>query len=164
MNGLAGRILAPANRGVARAVARGRAAELLDRFGLGEFTDARPAELSGGMRQRVAFARTLLAEKPVIALDEPFASLDAITRGEMQEWLADALGTETRTVVMVSHDIEEALYLADRVLVLSPRPARIVAEVGSPAPRSTPRDEVITRADFLAARARAMEALEGVRR
>ena len=89
-----------------------------------------PGELSGGMRQRVAFLRTLLAGKPVLLLDEPFAALDAITRGEMQEWLAGALLAESRTVLLVTHDVEEALYLCDRVAVLSARPARIVAELG----------------------------------
>ena len=85
----------------------------------------RPAELSGGMRQRVALLRTLIAGKPMLALDEPFASLDAITRAEMQEWLAGALRDDPRTVVLVTHDVEEALYLSDRVAVLSPaRPHR----------------------------------------
>ena len=84
------------------------------------------------MRQRVAFLRTLVAGKPVLALDEPFASLDAITRAEMQEWLAGALAADPRTVVLVTHDVEEALYLSDRVAVLSARPARIVAELERP--------------------------------
>src|SRR2546429_125922 len=74
---------------------------------------------SGGRRRRVAFLRTLLAGKPVLLLDEPFAGLDAITRGEMQEWLATALADGGRTAVLVTHDVEEALYLSDRVLVLS---------------------------------------------
>ena len=94
------------------------------------------------MRQRVAFLRTLVAGKPVLALDEPFASLDAITRAEMQEWLAGGAASEPRTVVLVTHDVEEALYLSDRVVVLSPRPARVVAEFEAPAPRApiaTPR-------------------------
>jgi len=151
--------LAPRNRGVPRAEARAAAGPLLERFGMGEFLDTAPAELSGGMRQRVAFARTLLAGKPVIALDEPFASLDAITRVEMQEWLASALAAEARTVLMVSHDVEEALYLADRVLVLSERPGRIIAEVTSPASRHTPRADVIVSEPFLGARKRATEAL-----
>ncbi len=151
--------LAPRNRGASRSQARATAEPLLERFGLGGFLGASPAELSGGMRQRVAFARTLLAGKPVIALDEPFASLDAITRAELQEWLAGALAAEARTVVMVSHDVEEALYLADRVLVMSKRPGRIVAEVASPAPRALPRAEAVVDPAFLAARAGATEAL-----
>ena len=81
------------------------------------------------MRQRVAFLRTLLAGKPVLCLDEPFGALDAITRTEMQEWLAGTLAREPRTVVLVTHDVEEAVLLADRVLVLSPRPGRVLAEL-----------------------------------
>jgi ABC-type nitrate/sulfonate/bicarbonate transport system ATPase subunit len=152
--------LAPRNRGASRAEARAEAHELFERFGLGGFEDSPPTELSGGMRQRVAFLRTLLAGKPVLALDEPFASLDAITRAEMQEWLAGALAAEARTVLLVSHDVEEALYLSDRLLVLSARPARIVAEVHSPAPRARPRREAVTSPAFTAAREQALEALE----
>ena len=77
-------------------------------FGLDGFEDARPHELSGGMRQRVAFLRTLLAGKPVLCLDEPFASLDALTRQEMGDWLSDALTHEPRTALLVTHDVEEA--------------------------------------------------------
>ena len=153
--------LAPRNRGVRKAEARAEGAELLRRFGLEEFLDSPPSNLSGGMRQRVAFARTLLSGKPVLALDEPFASLDAITRTQMQEWLAGALAAEGRTVILVSHDVEESLYLADRVLVLSPRPARVVAEVASPAPRSLPRAAAVADPAFVDARGRAMAALGG---
>jgi NitT/TauT family transport system ATP-binding protein len=124
-------------RGVARDEARRAAAPWLERFGLGGFERARPAELSGGMRQRVSFLRTLLAGKPVLALDEPFAALDAITRHEMQGWLGRVLESEPRTVVLVTHDVEEAVVLADRVIVMSPRPGHAVAEldVGLPRPR-----------------------------
>ncbi len=138
-----------------RAAARERARPLFEEFGLTGFEDARPHELSGGMRQRVAFLRTLLAGKPVLCLDEPFASLDAITRAEMQRWLAGALAREPRTVLLVTHDVEEALVLADRVVVLSPRPGRIVEElrVSAPRPRTPTDGEVVE------LRARAMEAL-----
>lgn len=145
--------------GVTRAEARAAAAPLFERFGLGGFERARPHELSGGMRQRVAFLRTLLAGRPVLLLDEPFAGLDAITRGEMQEWLAGALRAEPRTVVLVTHDVEEALYVCDRVAVLSPRPARAVAELRAPAPRAIPRVHAITTPEFAALRERALEAL-----
>ncbi len=151
--------LALRNRGLRRNRAREQAGALFGRFGLAGFERARPDELSGGMRQRVAFLRTLIAGKPLLALDEPFASLDAITRAEMQEWLAETLRSEPRTVVLVSHDVEEALYLCDRVAVLSPRPARIVAEVRAPSPRAADRDAVVTDAGFVAARERAMRAL-----
>src|SRR5215210_9061130 len=115
--------------GLRPAAARERAAPLFRAFGLEGFERARPAELSGGMRQRVAFLRTLLSGKPVLCLDEPFASLDALTRREMQEWLAGALAQEPRTVLLVTHDVEEAVLLADRVVVLSPRPGRVAARL-----------------------------------
>jgi ABC-type nitrate/sulfonate/bicarbonate transport system ATPase subunit len=156
--------LALRNRGARRDAARRAAAPLFERFGLAGFERSRPAELSGGMRQRVAFLRTLMAGKPVLLLDEPFASLDALTRGEMQEWLAAALAAEPRTVVLVTHDVEEALYLSDRVFVLSARPARAVAELAVPAPRARPRATVITSPEFAAGRQRALAALtEGQR-
>jgi ABC-type nitrate/sulfonate/bicarbonate transport system ATPase subunit len=156
--------LAPRNRGASRAEARRLADQLFERFGLAGFEHSPPAELSGGMRQRVAFLRTLLAGKPVLALDEPFASLDAITRAEMQEWLAGALRGDPRTVVLVSHDVEEALYLSDRVAVLSARPARVVAELRTPAPRAEDRDAGVTDPAFVAVREEAMRALrEGSR-
>jgi len=156
--------LALRNRGIRRGAARAEAGLLFERFGLAGFERARPAELSGGMRQRVAFLRTLVAGKPVLALDEPFASLDAITRAEMQAWLATALRADPRTVVLVSHDVEEALYLSDRVAVLSARPARVVAELSTPAPRAPDRDAAVTDPAFVAVRERAMRALhEGSR-
>jgi ABC-type nitrate/sulfonate/bicarbonate transport system ATPase subunit len=151
--------LALRNRGVRRGRARREAGELFERFGLGGFEQAVPAELSGGMRQRVAFLRTLIAGKPVLALDEPFASLDAITRAEMQQWLAAALDADPRTVVLVTHDIEEALYLCDSVAVLSARPARAIERLSAPAPRAPNRDEAVTGAAFVTVRERAMQAL-----
>jgi NitT/TauT family transport system ATP-binding protein len=112
-----------------RARARARASALFAELGLDGFESAHPHELSGGMRQRVAFLRTLLSGKPLLCLDEPFGALDAITRAEMQEWLANTLAREPRTVVLVTHDVEEAILLADRVAVLSPRPGRVLAEL-----------------------------------
>jgi len=153
--------LALRNQGIGRREARAAATGLFERFGLEGFEAARPDELSGGMRQRVAFLRTLIAGKPVLALDEPFASLDAITRAEMQEWLAAALRTDPRTAVLVTHDVEEALYLSDRVAVLSARPGRIVAELRSPAPRAPDRDAAVTDPAFVAAREEALHALRG---
>jgi NitT/TauT family transport system ATP-binding protein len=128
-----------------RAEARGHAAELFAELGLSGFEQAHPHELSGGMRQRVAFLRTLLSGKPVLCLDEPFGALDAITRAEMQSWLGGALEREPRTVVLVTHDVEEAVVLADRVAVLSPRPGHLCTEieVGLPRPRSRTDAEVV---------------------
>lgn len=142
-------------RGVSRAEARAAATPWLERFGLAGFEHERPTALSGGMRQRVSFLRTLLAGKPVLALDEPFASLDAITRAEMQGWLAHVLELEPRTVVLVTHDVEEAVVLADRVVVMSPRPGRTVAEIAVELARPRRR----TDAAVVALRERALEAL-----
>ena len=151
--------LAPQLQGVSRKEARSRASALFERFGLEAFAHARPAELSGGMRQRVAFARTLLANRPVLALDEPFASLDSITRAELQEWLVAALAYEPRTTLFVTHDIEEALFVCDRVLVLSRRPGTVTEELEPDLDRSAARTDVVTSADFSRLRQRALEAL-----
>jgi NitT/TauT family transport system ATP-binding protein len=124
--------------GDSRAAARAAAHAHFEAFGLAGFEKARPAALSGGMRQRVAFLRTLLAGRPLLCLDEPFASLDALTRAQAQGWLASALEREPRTVLLVTHDVEEAVLLADRVVLMSPRPGRVVSvlEVGLARPRS----------------------------
>jgi NitT/TauT family transport system ATP-binding protein len=158
-DGLGNAALALECKGVGRAEARRRAAPLFERFGLAEFERSYPRELSGGMRQRVAFLRTLLAGRPVLLLDEPFAALDSITRASMQEWLAEALASERRTVVLVTHDVEEALFLADRVAVMSPRPGRVVAELPVPFERPRPRRETVTSREFAELKERALEAL-----
>jgi len=152
---LANAALALECEGVPRSEARRRAEPLFERFGLAEFERARPAELSGGMRQRVAFLRTLLPGRPVLLLDEPFGSLDSITRASMQRWLADALAREPRTVVLVTHDVDEAIFLANRVVVLSPRPGRVVADIE--VDLDQPRD--VTSPEFGALKRRALEAL-----
>jgi NitT/TauT family transport system ATP-binding protein len=147
--------LAPRIGGLSRAKARERAGSLFCELGLDGFQDVRPHELSGGMRQRVAFLRTLLSGKPLLCLDEPFGALDAITRLQMQRWLIQALEREPRTVVLVTHDVEEAILLADRVLVLSPRPGRVIDEFEVHAGR--PRAH--TDPDVLELRERALRAL-----
>ena len=146
-------------QGVGRKEARARARPLFERFGLGDFEGARPAGLSGGMRQRVAFMRTLLPGRPVLLLDEPFAALDAITRSEMQQWLANALQREPRTVLLVTHDVEEALFLSDRVAVMSKRPGRVVAELDVPLRRPRDRRAAVTDPQLADLRRRALEAL-----
>jgi len=149
--------LALENAGMPRREARRRALPLFARLGLAGAETLPPAKLSGGMRQRVAFARTLLADKPVLLLDEPFGALDAITRAELQEWLADVLVDEPRTVLLVTHDVEEALLLCDRVVVLAR--GRAAAELEVDVPRDGPRREVVTSAPFLELRERALAAI-----
>jgi ABC-type nitrate/sulfonate/bicarbonate transport system ATPase subunit len=141
--------------GRTRTQARRHASALFEQLGLEGFEHARPNELSGGQRQRVAFLRTLLAGKPLLCLDEPFGALDAITRAEMQGWLADALTREPRTVVLVTHDVEEAIVLADRVAVLSPRPGRVIAQLEV----ELARPRLRTDADVISLREQALEAL-----
>ncbi|WP_245604289.1 ABC transporter ATP-binding protein [Patulibacter minatonensis] len=111
--------------GTGRKEARGRAQELLDHVDLGRFARSRPDQLSGGMRQRVAFLRALATDRELLCLDEPFGALDAITREELRAWLARLLDERPRGVLLVTHDVEEAVLLGDRVVVLSPRPARV---------------------------------------
>jgi ABC-type nitrate/sulfonate/bicarbonate transport system ATPase subunit len=145
--------------GHSRAQARAAARPLFAAFGLAGFERARPAALSGGMRQRVAFLRTLLAGRPVLCLDEPFGALDALTRMQMQDWLADALLREPRTTLLVTHDVEEAALLADRVVLLSPRPGRVVAEL----PVDLPRPRARTDLAVVELRERALELLGAAR-
>jgi len=128
--------------GVVRSRARALAHAHFTAFGLEGFEGARPAALSGGMRQRVAFLRTLLAGRPILCLDEPFGALDALTRLQMQRWLAAALEREPRTVLLVTHDVEEAVLLADRVVLLSPRPGRIVEALDVAFARPRRRDDL----------------------
>ena len=137
------------NRGMTKREAREAAGEMFDRVGLNGFESYLPGRLSGGMRQRVAFARTLLSGKGVLLLDEPFASLDGITRAELQEWIGPILVREARTSILVTHDLEEAIYLCDRVIVLSPRPARVIDLVETPDTGGLDRLEAISTRDFI---------------
>src|SRR3954447_1994071 len=150
--------------GTSRGDARERAGAHFGRLGLSGFEATRPDQLSGGMRQRVAFLRTLMAGRPVLLLDEPFASLDAITRAEMQTWLAAVLEPDRHTVLLVTHDVEEALYLADRVLVLSSRPARVAERIDIERPRAADRAAAVTSPEFAALKERALRSLAGAAR
>jgi ABC-type nitrate/sulfonate/bicarbonate transport system ATPase subunit len=144
--------------GVDRTRAHAHATERISRFGLTGFERAWPATLSGGMRQRVALLRTFLVPRPVLLLDEPLGALDAITRRSMQEWLQEVWTEDGRTVVLITHDVEEALLLADRVVVMSPRPGRLVFEypVAFERPR---RADLVTDPDFVAAKAQLLAVL-----
>lgn len=115
-------------RGVGRAERRVRAAELLDLVNLGHSAGKRPHELSGGMRQRVALARSLSQDKPLLLMDEPFAALDAITRDLLHNELERIWKETGRTIIFVTHNVREAVRLGQRVLLLSSRPGRVVAE------------------------------------
>ncbi len=117
------------------AAARREARALLNDFGLAGWGDARPAMLSGGMRQRAALLRTVLWHRPIMLLDEPFGALDALTRAQLQQWLLGLWDRLDRTILLVTHDIDEALLLADRVYVLTPRPAQAALEVTVDLPR-----------------------------
>ena len=115
------------------------AKEMLERAGLGDYIDSYPHQLSGGMKQRAAFIRALLSPQPIICLDEPFSALDELTRLDMQKWLLDIWDAHRPTVLFVTHNIDEALYLSDRILILTDRPARIGFEFIVPFTR--PRKE-----------------------
>ena len=149
--------LALENAGISKTHARALASPLFDRFGLAGCERLRPAQLSGGMRQRIAFLRTLLTGKPVLLLDEPFGALDVITRAELQVWLAEALAEEPRTVLLVTHDVEEALLLCERVLVL--REGRITLDLHVDVGAGLCRSEAVTHPGFLGLRQRALEAI-----
>jgi NitT/TauT family transport system ATP-binding protein len=145
--------------GVAKATARRQAQALLDLVGLSGFEAAYPAQLSGGMAQRVALARALVHDPQLLLLDEPFGALDALTRERMGRELLHIWQAHRKTVVMVTHSVSEAVLLADRVMVLGPRPASIVAEIAVDVPRPRPPDTLESPACSTLAR-RVREALD----
>jgi len=145
--------------GVSRHEARARALELFPRFGLSGFERAWPAQLSGGMRQRLALLRTFLTPRDTVLLDEPFGALDAITRREMHRWLQEVWLDDRRTVLFVTHDVEEALTLSDEVYVMTRRPGRVRARVAVPFDR--PRGaELVADEKFVQLKARLLAELD----
>ncbi|MDX8456458.1 ABC transporter ATP-binding protein [Mesorhizobium sp. VK9D] len=137
---------------------KAEAAELAARYGLGDFLNHYPHALSGGMRQRVAMMRTIAAGRQVMLLDEPFGALDAQTRLGMQQWLLQLWRDLNRTILFVTHDVDEAIYLADRIVVMTPRPGRIaeILTVGLPRPRPL---EVLTTDTFVGLKRQIMQHL-----
>jgi len=131
-------ILASEIDGRPLAAARAEAAELFEHFGLSGFERQYPAQLSGGMRQRLALIRTFLAHRDILLLDEPLGALDPLTRATLQDWLLSIWAELRKTILLVTHDVEEALLLSDRVLVMTDRPATIARDLRVALPR--PRD------------------------
>ncbi|MER9742600.1 ABC transporter ATP-binding protein [Mesorhizobium sp. M0187] len=122
-------------QGMKRREARASVAPLFAEFGLAGFERAWPAELSGGMRQRAALLRTVVQQRDMLLLDEPFGALDALTRAGMQRWLEGMWQRHRWTALLITHDVREAVYLSDRIYLMSARPARIVSEIAVPLPR-----------------------------
>ncbi|BCG87238.1 ABC transporter [Mesorhizobium sp. 113-3-9] len=137
---------------------RTEAAELARRYGLGDFLNHYPHALSGGMRQRVAMMRTIAAGRQVMLLDEPFGALDAQTRLGMQQWLLQLWRDLKRTILFVTHDVDEAIYLADRIVVMTPRPGRIAEILTVDLPRPRPL-EVLTTDIFVGLKRQIMQHL-----
>jgi ABC-type nitrate/sulfonate/bicarbonate transport system ATPase subunit len=145
-------------RGMPRKEARAKAAELFPTFGLAGFEDSYPFELSGGMRQRAALLRTVVQGREILLLDEPFGALDSLTRIEMQTWLQEVWAQNSWTALLITHDIREAIYLADRVVVLTARPASVRLNLEVPLPR--PREiSVTTSPEFIAIEAQLIDVL-----
>lgn len=136
------------------------AREMLRKAGLADYENAYPRQLSGGMKQRAAFIRALLSPQPVILLDEPFSALDELTRFDMQKWLLDIWSEHKQTILFVTHNIEEAIYLSDRILTLSNKPAKVIHEFT--VPFSRPREEgLLLDEQFLACKREIHAALKG---
>lgn len=139
---------------------RAEAQRVAEQYGLGEFLRHYPSALSGGMRQRVAFMRTLVTHQALLLLDEPFGALDAQTRLEMQQWLLRVWHDTRRTVLFITHDVDESIFLSDRVVVMSPRPGRIVADFANTLAR--PRNvTTLTDPAFVALKSDVMQLLHG---
>ena len=134
----------PSLKGVEKEERRRVAEALLDEMGLAEFARAYPSELSGGMKQRVAIARALANDPDVLLMDEPFGALDALTRAGAQRFLTQVWEQHRRTIVFVTHDIDEAIYLADTVFVMTPRPGRVKEIVAVDIPRPRSLDDIAT--------------------
>jgi ABC-type nitrate/sulfonate/bicarbonate transport system ATPase subunit len=138
--------------------AKQEALQLMHLFGLKGFENSYPSDLSGGMRQRAALMRTFLSKQQIMLLDEPFGALDAITRTGMQKWLLDVWKKFKQSILFITHDIDEAIFLSDRIYVLTPRPAQVCLHLEVDLPR--PRDKyLLTENKFLKVKKKVMEYL-----
>ena len=147
-------------RGVSSAQSSNAVLELARVFGIADVLDQMPWQLSGGMRQRVALLRAALPDNPVLLLDEPFGALDAITRRQLQRWLLNVLDVSNKAVVLVTHDVEEAILLADRILVMAPNPGRIVLELSAEHEGKLDDEGFITSREFLDLKSTILESLD----
>ncbi|GAC1627688.1 MAG: ABC transporter ATP-binding protein [Chloroflexota bacterium] len=147
--------------GVSKAEAQREARSWFPRFGLEGFEQAYPDALSGGMKQRSALLRTVLAGRDVLLLDEPFGALDALTRVDMQSWLLDICEGLSKTILLITHDVDEAIYLSDRMYVMSARPGAIVDAIDTSLSGSRDHDATVTSHDFIALKKRALHTLRG---
>jgi ABC-type nitrate/sulfonate/bicarbonate transport system ATPase subunit len=152
-------VLALEVEGVARRDARAKALWMLPEFGLAGFESQYPHQLSGGMRQRVALMRTFLFERDLMLLDEPFGALDALTRAMMQRWLLDVWQKHRRTILFITHDVDEAIFLGDRVLVMTARPGSVKLEQSIDLPRPR-RPELVTAPEFIRLKRILLDAIE----
>ena len=152
-------IIALEIEGTSRKTARAEALRMLPEFGLAGFESQYPHQLSGGMRQRVALMRTFLFKRDLMLLDEPFGALDALTRAMMQRWLLDVWQKHRRTILFITHDVDEAIFLGDRVLVMTARPGKVKLEqtVDLPRPR---RPEILTSPEFIRIKRTLLDAIE----
>ena len=138
---------------------RAKALKMLPEFGLAGFEKQYPHQLSGGMRQRVALMRTFLFERDLMLLDEPFGALDALTRAMMQRWLLDVWQKYRRTILFITHDVDEAIFLGDRVLVMTARPGSVKLEQAVDLPRPR-RPEIVTAPEFVRLKRTLLDAIE----
>lgn len=149
-------IIALELHGVSKKEARQRALAQFETFGLKGFERNFPWQLSGGMRQRAAMLRTVLSDRDVLLLDEPFGALDALTRASLQTWLLQIWQRLQRTILFITHDVEEAILLSDKIYALSPRPSSVKLEL----PINLPRPRAVTNPAFVALKAQLLEALQ----
>jgi NitT/TauT family transport system ATP-binding protein len=145
--------------GLAKRDREARLEELLSLVGLGDFAESYPNQVSGGMRKRCALARLLAADRETLLLDEPFGALDALTRAMMQRWLLDVWQKNRRTILFITHDVDEAIFLGDRVLVMTARPGSVKLEqvVDLPRPR---KGEIVTAPEFVRLKRTLLDAIE----